>query len=277
MGSPGPHDPGGRRPDSRGHGHRQRHARQLLRRRPLTLGRGRGRTRPRPGPAGGRPARPGRRVEPAGLGAGAPRGRAAPAVAGRRGIWDRRSPCRSRSTRPRPRSPGLPWPRRLDHQRHHRATRRPRHGPRRRRPGAGVVLMHMQALPGPCRTTRATTMSSARSTTSSPARRLGRVARHPASRIAIDPGIGFGKTFEHNLEILRNLDRFANLGCAVLVGTSRKGFLGTITGRACPSGRWPRPSRRWRPAWAVPGSCGSTTWRRWWTRSRSGRDLGLGG
>ncbi len=50
-------------------------------------------------------------------------------------------------------------------------------------------------------------------------------------RIAIDPGIGFGKTIEHNLLILRGLRRFANLGCAVLVGTSRKGFLGTITGR----------------------------------------------
>jgi dihydropteroate synthase len=53
----------------------------------------------------------------------------------------------------------------------------------------------------------------------------------PRSRIAIDPGIGFGKTIDHNLELLRNLDRFANLGCALLVGTSRKGFLGTLTGR----------------------------------------------
>ncbi len=50
-------------------------------------------------------------------------------------------------------------------------------------------------------------------------------------RIAIDPGIGFGKTFEHNLDLLKNLDRFATLDCAILVGTSRKGFLGTITGR----------------------------------------------
>ena len=53
----------------------------------------------------------------------------------------------------------------------------------------------------------------------------------PRSRIAIDPGIGFGKTFEHNLELLRNLKRFANLGCTLLVGTSRKGLLGTLTGR----------------------------------------------
>jgi dihydropteroate synthase len=53
----------------------------------------------------------------------------------------------------------------------------------------------------------------------------------PRSRIAIDPGIGFGKTFEHNLQLLQNLERFANLGCTLVVGTSRKGFLGTLTGR----------------------------------------------
>jgi dihydropteroate synthase len=50
-------------------------------------------------------------------------------------------------------------------------------------------------------------------------------------RIAIDPGIGFGKTAEHNITLLRNLDRFASLGCAVLIGTSRKRFLGSVTGR----------------------------------------------
>ena len=53
----------------------------------------------------------------------------------------------------------------------------------------------------------------------------------PHERIAIDPGIGFGKKDRHNLELLRNLGRFASLGCAVLIGTSRKGFLGKITGR----------------------------------------------
>jgi len=50
-------------------------------------------------------------------------------------------------------------------------------------------------------------------------------------RIAIDPGLGFGKTTAHNLAILRNLHRFASLGCVLVVGTSRKGFLGKITGR----------------------------------------------
>jgi len=47
-------------------------------------------------------------------------------------------------------------------------------------------------------------------------------------RILIDPGIGFGKTVEHNLELLRRLDEFNSLGCPVLVGTSRKSFIGTL-------------------------------------------------
>jgi dihydropteroate synthase len=49
--------------------------------------------------------------------------------------------------------------------------------------------------------------------------------------IAVDPGIGFGKSFEHNLMLLKNLETFAGLGCVVLVGTSRKGFLGKLTGK----------------------------------------------
>ena len=49
--------------------------------------------------------------------------------------------------------------------------------------------------------------------------------------IMIDPGIGFGKTVEHNLEILDRLDEFKTLGCPLLVGPSRKSFIGGITGR----------------------------------------------
>ncbi len=51
-------------------------------------------------------------------------------------------------------------------------------------------------------------------------------------RIMLDPGIGFAKTLEHNLELLRRLDELAALGRPVVVGTSRKSFLGRITGRA---------------------------------------------
>ncbi len=50
-------------------------------------------------------------------------------------------------------------------------------------------------------------------------------------RIVVDPGIGFGKTAEHNLEILRNVARFRALGRPVLVGHSRKAFLGKLLGR----------------------------------------------
>lgn len=51
-------------------------------------------------------------------------------------------------------------------------------------------------------------------------------------RIAIDPGFGFGKTLEHNLTLLRRLSELNELGYPVLVGLSRKGLIGTITGRA---------------------------------------------
>ena len=52
-----------------------------------------------------------------------------------------------------------------------------------------------------------------------------------ASQIIVDPGFGFGKTLEHNLLLLRNLAKFGDLGCSLLVGLSRKSMLGTITGK----------------------------------------------
>jgi dihydropteroate synthase len=48
--------------------------------------------------------------------------------------------------------------------------------------------------------------------------------------VVVDPGIGFGKTLDHNLTLLRDLDAIVELGFPVLVGASRKRFLGTITG-----------------------------------------------
>jgi dihydropteroate synthase len=50
-------------------------------------------------------------------------------------------------------------------------------------------------------------------------------------RLWLDPGIGFGKTVDHNLELLRRLGELLELGRPIVVGTSRKAFLGTITGR----------------------------------------------
>ena len=49
-------------------------------------------------------------------------------------------------------------------------------------------------------------------------------------RIIVDPGLGFGKTVEHNLAILRHLRAFKKLGCPLLVGHSRKGFIGKLLG-----------------------------------------------
>ncbi len=47
-------------------------------------------------------------------------------------------------------------------------------------------------------------------------------------KIILDPGIGFGKSLDHNLQILKNLNRFQVLGCPVLLGVSRKSFIGAL-------------------------------------------------
>ncbi len=57
------------------------------------------------------------------------------------------------------------------------------------------------------------------------------------SNIAIDPGIGFGKTFAHNMTLLRQLALFHALGCPILLGASRKSFIGRITGEERPARR----------------------------------------
>lgn len=62
------------------------------------------------------------------------------------------------------------------------------------------------------------------------------VARH---RITVDPGVGFGKTLEHNLRLLANLSLFHGLGCPVLLGASRKRFIGTLSGTVKTSDRMP--------------------------------------
>ncbi len=54
----------------------------------------------------------------------------------------------------------------------------------------------------------------------------------PEQKVWLDPGIGFGKTADHNLELLRRLGEIAAIGRPVVVGTSRKSFLGKITGRS---------------------------------------------
>ena len=55
--------------------------------------------------------------------------------------------------------------------------------------------------------------------------------------IVVDPGLGFGKTFEHNLALMRGMSLFHGLGCPLLVGASRKSFIGRLSGGVPPSER----------------------------------------
>lgn len=98
--------------------------------------------------------------------------------------------------------------------------------------GAAVVVMHMAGTPKSMQVDPHYS-DVVREVYDTLARRVDAAeeAGIPRSRIAIDPGIGFGKMFDHNLALLRNLDRFASLNCIILIGTSRKGFLGSITGK----------------------------------------------
>jgi dihydropteroate synthase len=100
------------------------------------------------------------------------------------------------------------------------------------RSGAGVVLMHMRGTPQTMQVDPRYD-DVVREVLDDLARKVDRALHAGISleRIAVDPGIGFGKTFEHNLLLLKNLEAFATLGCVLLVGTSRKGFLGKLAGR----------------------------------------------
>jgi dihydropteroate synthase len=97
--------------------------------------------------------------------------------------------------------------------------------------GAAMILMHMQGEPrtmqlephygdllGEVRSFLADAVATA----------IG--AGVTPDRILVDPGIGFGKTLEHNLELLRNARSFHGLGSGVVIGTSRKAFIGKLLG-----------------------------------------------
>lgn len=109
------------------------------------------------------------------------------------------------------------------------------------RTGAGVVLMHMQGTPrtmqvqphygdviAEVRDGLAASLDQALA------------AGVALESIVLDPGIGFGKTLEHNLEILRQVEAFAVRGRPVLLGVSRKSFIGRVLGTTDPAVReWP--------------------------------------
>ena len=98
--------------------------------------------------------------------------------------------------------------------------------------GAGLVLMHMQGTPQ--------TMQEAPHYDDVVAEVRSFLAERivfaesrglKKTQIAVDPGIGFGKTMEHNLQLLARLDEIGSLGCPLLVGTSRKSFIGRVLAR----------------------------------------------
>jgi dihydropteroate synthase len=92
-----------------------------------------------------------------------------------------------------------------------------------------VVIMHMKGEPKTMQDnpTYADVVSEIRTFLGSRAQ-AAQDAGIPATGIIVDPGIGFGKTTEHNLEIIRNLRALCELGYPVLVGPSRKRFIGEI-------------------------------------------------
>ncbi|MBT8042837.1 MAG: dihydropteroate synthase, partial [Pontiella sp.] len=114
--------------------------------------------------------------------------------------------------------------------------------------GAGVVLMHMKGSPqtmqdDPVYKNVVTEVCSYLQ------HRMDYAAQQGVGRdhLVIDPGIGFGKTVEHNLSLLRNLPVLAQSGAPILVGVSRKRFLGQLTGRDKPADR-------------LAGSLGAAAW-----------------
>lgn len=114
--------------------------------------------------------------------------------------------------------------------------------------GVPVVLMHLQGDPK--------TMQQKPVYGHAPTEIFDRLAARietceaagiPRARIAVDPGIGFGKSLAHNLDILGDIALYHGLGCPVVLGASRKSFIGHMTGVEVPKAR-------------VPGSLAAALW-----------------
>lgn len=93
--------------------------------------------------------------------------------------------------------------------------------------GAALVVMHIQGTPetmqiAPYYEDVVAEVKEFLAASVAAARKAG------VTSVIIDPGIGFGKETEHNLSLLRNLSEFRALGCPILIGTSRKGFIGKV-------------------------------------------------
>ena len=121
--------------------------------------------------------------------------------------------------------------------------------------GAGVVLMHMQGTPQTMQQ-RPRYEDVVVDVRTFLAERIefGELHGLKKSQIAVDPGIGFGKTVAHNLQLLARLSEFGSLGCALLIGPSRKSFIGRVLGRD------PDPGRAGETAERLWGTAATVAW-----------------
>ena len=106
------------------------------------------------------------------------------------------------------------------------------------RHGAGMILMHMRGTPenmqnSPCYSDLIGEIKEDLRLSALEAFKAG----VKKGSVAIDPGIGFGKTVEHNLEILNRLEEFKDIGLPICIGTSRKSFLGKLLDKPDPDDR----------------------------------------
>ena len=247
--------------DSEADGGRQRDPRLVFGRRALSRSGGGDRAWGGAGCGRGGDPRRRRRIDAAGGGGGGGRGGAAAGRAGGRGAGRGGADDLGRHLEGGGRRGGARR-RGDDRQRRHRAARRPGDGGAVRRAGRDRGPdAHARRTRGRCRRTRPTTTWSTTSRRSSPSGwRLAVAAGIAEERIWLDPGIGFGKTAEHNLELLRRLAELRELGRPLVVGTSRKSFIGQrrrLGRRASASAARSPPRSSPRPR--APRCCASTT------------------
>ena len=117
--------------------------------------------------------------------------------------------------------------------------------------GVAVVLMHMQGEPGSMQD-EPQYENAAEDVFGTLKARVEACEEAGISRdrIAVDPGIGFGKTVDHNLEILNRLDIYGGLGLPVLLGVSRKSFIAKLSRNEAPKDRVPGSIAAVLAAWA---------------------------
>ncbi|WP_243371874.1 dihydropteroate synthase [Geotalea sp. SG265] len=98
--------------------------------------------------------------------------------------------------------------------------------------GAGLIVMHTRGTPREmqCNTIYGDIVAEVSASLRS-SLELAQQAGIPAERVVIDPGIGFGKDMEGNLELIRRLGEFSALGRPILLAASRKNFIGKVTGK----------------------------------------------